>query len=157
MILSFLLGWRLQCYLTLYDCQNRKHYLVLLATHCPHNPYFQQWVSRLPCHSSVPWIPITLRHREVKVQCKAHWSHIPKLREWCWLVKYTIVHFWISPHLQKSRMPLFGVRTSYHLKELYGHACGRGSEGLSLRITQRPNIYSLYKIFFKIWMFSFFP
>lgn len=139
-------------------CHNCKHYLVLLATPCPENPYLRQRVLCLPCHSSMPWIPInqwqsSRRERLTgKVQCKAHWSHILKLKRMVLAGKYTTVQFWISPDLRSSQTPMFSIGGSYHLKELYGRAgvlqgVGRFITLISQSCTGRI-FYSLYKNIF---------
>lgn len=86
-----------------------------------------------------------------KVQHKAQSSHILKLRERCWLLKYITVQFRISPDVQNSETPMFSVRILYHLKASHRHACGRWSEGLShLSLSYEENhaekiFHSIYK------------
>lgn len=174
MILSFLLGWRLQCYLTLYDsvitanviwlCSQLTALQILPANSgsCAFHVTQAEW------HS--PRIPINQRQSSCrerlmgKFQRKAQWRHILKLREWCWLVKYIIVHFWIGPDVQNSKMLMFSMRILYHLKASHEHVCGRRLEGLShLLLSYEGNnaetiFCGIYKnIFQKNWIFAFFP
>lgn len=96
-----------------------------------------------------------------KAQCKTHWCHILKLREWCWVGKCTVVHFWISPDLvEQSNAHVQHEDFIPPQSIARAREWQRGLEGLS-HISQLQRESCRNWIFNslnpKIWIFSFSP